>query len=240
MDEASVNTSTQPLPAGGCEATKGAMAREKMLHAALDVFGRFGFDGATTRMLAHEAGMNLGAIPYYFGSKEDLYAQAADYLAQAIETRQSPLLAELIRTTTGETDRATLCDRVVVFLIAQAKIFLEQDVPISWMQFFMRAQGGGGPAVEHLNRRVIVPTQNTLSPLIGRIIARTEDDPNTLTLTFLALHQTLHIRLHEATLLTQLRWHDITPERMNSLLNTIGVAIKSQLLNFPPPLTSHP
>lgn len=200
-----------------------------MLHAALDVFGRCGFDGATTRMLAQAAGMNLGAIPYYFGSKEDLYAHAAEYLGQTIAVRQSPLLAELVRTTVNETDRGTLCDGVVVFLIAQAKIFLNQDVPISWVQFFMRAQSERHPAVACLNRRVIVPIQNELSPLIGRIIGCTKDDPRTKTLTLLALHQTLDIRLHEAT-----------PQPMNSVLDTIGVAIKSQLLNFPTPVTSHP
>lgn len=235
-----MNASSPPLLTEGVEATKGAMAREKMLHAALDVFGRLGFDGATTRMLAQQAGMNLGAIPYYFGSKEDLYAQAASYLAQAIENRQSPLLAELHNSTVNELDRTALCDRVISFLTAQAKIFLSPEVPVSWMHFFMRAQGDDGLAFDHLRQRVIQPTWNTLLPLIGRIIGCPQEDPRTLTLTFLAIHQTLHIRLQEPTLLTQLSWQQFTPDRMNMLLETIGQAIKSQLLNFQGAPASHP
>ncbi len=51
-----------------------APTRLRMLHAALDLFGRHGFDATTTRMLTQAAGVNLGAIPYHFGSKEGLVA----------------------------------------------------------------------------------------------------------------------------------------------------------------------
>src|SRR3989344_5438013 len=75
------------------ETARGLQARERMLHAALDQFGRHGFDGTTTRMIAAAAGMNLGAIPYYFGTKEELYVEAAGFLADAIQARQrEPLL----------------------------------------------------------------------------------------------------------------------------------------------------
>src|SRR5579862_9588675 len=47
--------------------------RLRLLEAAIDVFGRHGFDGASTRMLAKAAGVNLQAIPYHFGGKEGLY-----------------------------------------------------------------------------------------------------------------------------------------------------------------------
>ena len=46
------------------ETARGLQARERMLRAALDQFGRHGFNGTTTRMIAAAAGMNLGAIPY--------------------------------------------------------------------------------------------------------------------------------------------------------------------------------
>src|SRR5690242_3694147 len=51
---------------------RGAETRERLVEAALDVFGRFGFEGATTRQIAKEAKANLAAIVYHFGSKEAL------------------------------------------------------------------------------------------------------------------------------------------------------------------------
>lgn len=40
-------------------ADRGDATREKLLNTAIDVFGRYGFDGATTRKLADAAGVNL-------------------------------------------------------------------------------------------------------------------------------------------------------------------------------------
>jgi AcrR family transcriptional regulator len=45
----------------------------RLLDAAERLFGRFGYDGVGMRALAAEAGVNLGAATYHFGSKERLY-----------------------------------------------------------------------------------------------------------------------------------------------------------------------
>src|SRR6478735_11865643 len=70
---------------------RGDLTREKLLTASIDVFGRYGFDGATTRMLTDAAGVNQQAIPYYFGSKEGLYIATAEFIAQQIGVHVSPM-----------------------------------------------------------------------------------------------------------------------------------------------------
>lgn len=47
--------------------------KEKILDAAGDVFGRVGYKAATIREICRAAGVNVAAINYYFGGKEDLY-----------------------------------------------------------------------------------------------------------------------------------------------------------------------
>src|SRR3974377_1045109 len=59
--------------------------RLRLLEAAIPIFGRYGFDGASTRMLARAAGVNLQAIPYHFGGKEGLYLAAADHIGTKIQ-----------------------------------------------------------------------------------------------------------------------------------------------------------
>jgi len=49
-----------------------------MLDAALDAFAELGYDGASTRAIAGRAGVNQGLIPYYFGTKENLWHEAVD------------------------------------------------------------------------------------------------------------------------------------------------------------------
>jgi AcrR family transcriptional regulator len=51
----------------------GAATREALLEAARAAFGRAGFDGASVRAITTDAGANLGAITYHFGSKRGLY-----------------------------------------------------------------------------------------------------------------------------------------------------------------------
>ena len=65
----------------------GANSRERLLEAAVDVFGKRGFDAATTRMIATEAGVNIAAIPYYFNGKEGLYHAAVKHIVEKIEAK---------------------------------------------------------------------------------------------------------------------------------------------------------
>jgi AcrR family transcriptional regulator len=51
----------------------GAITRAALIDAARGAFGRAGFDGASVRAITRQAGTNLGAITYHFGSKRALY-----------------------------------------------------------------------------------------------------------------------------------------------------------------------
>ena len=69
--------------------------RERLLEAALQVFATHGFEGATTREIARQAGVALAALPYHFTTKEALWRAAADrifgQLAESFRTRLAGL-----------------------------------------------------------------------------------------------------------------------------------------------------
>lgn len=52
----------------------GAATRADLIAAGRTLFAQKGFDGTSVRALTTEAGTNLGAITYHFGSKRGLYA----------------------------------------------------------------------------------------------------------------------------------------------------------------------
>jgi len=56
----------------------GVDSRELLLIAALRAFAAKGFEGATARDIARDAGVNHGLIRYYFGDKEKLWRAAVD------------------------------------------------------------------------------------------------------------------------------------------------------------------
>lgn len=222
------------------ETARGLQARERMLRAALDQFGRHGFDGTTTRMIAAAAGMNLGAIPYYFGTKDELYVEAAGFLADAIQARQrEPLLrlqaswplstAAMVTPTTLPAERDALIEQVVAFLCQQARVLLADDFPAEWVQFFLRVQAEEGPAFDRLFTQVVAPMQDAVEGLVARICGRDATDALPRALTFLAAHQVMSFRLSDALLMRRLGWDRLTPERIDQLLDLIAITLRAQL-----------
>ena len=49
----------------------------RLLDVAVDHFGRFGIDGASTRAIAKDAETPMSSITYHFGGKEGLYLATA-------------------------------------------------------------------------------------------------------------------------------------------------------------------
>ncbi|WP_298012079.1 CerR family C-terminal domain-containing protein [uncultured Aquabacterium sp.] len=212
------------------ESSRGALARDRMLMAALDLFGRHGFEATTTRMVAQQAGMNLGAIPYYFGSKDDLYGQAAAWLADYIADRMREPLAHLQAACDEETDPTALVDHLVRFMQAHARSLLADAAPASWIQFYMRAQTECDAAFERLFEQVISPSHDTVCGVLARVMHLPADHPRTRALAYLAFHQSVCFRLTGDVLLRRLGWDGFTPPRIEMLLETIGTALRDQLL----------
>lgn len=52
--------------------------RERILAAAAPLFAAEGFAGASTRMIAQAAGVNIATLAYHFGDKQGLYAALVD------------------------------------------------------------------------------------------------------------------------------------------------------------------
>ena len=54
--------------------------RSRLLQAATDAFAEYGYEGASLRAIADNAGVSFQLIAYYFGSKEELWIATVDFL----------------------------------------------------------------------------------------------------------------------------------------------------------------
>lgn len=67
---------------------------EKILLAAETVFTKSGFDGASMREIAREAGITLSLASYYFGSKKELFEQLVGRRAEVVVSHRRHLLLQ--------------------------------------------------------------------------------------------------------------------------------------------------
>ena len=56
-----------------------AETKEHILNVSLELFARYGFDGASIRKISDQARVNVAAINYHFGSKHNLYWAAMSH-----------------------------------------------------------------------------------------------------------------------------------------------------------------
>ncbi len=71
----------------------GRITRDKIMDAAELVFGEKGYHGASLREIMIQAGVNIAAVNYYFGSKEDLLRAVIQRRSNEINEKRVRLLA---------------------------------------------------------------------------------------------------------------------------------------------------
>src|SRR5271167_3147138 len=74
---------------------RGEDTQRRILETALALFAAEGFDSASTRAIAEQAGVNLPAIQYYFDSKEGLYRAAIAHIGEQATQAITPIAARV-------------------------------------------------------------------------------------------------------------------------------------------------
>ena len=69
--------------------------KEQILEASEELFAEFGYTGTTVRHLAKKAGVNIAMISYYFGSKEQLFAELVEYRASFLRLKLQDIQKEI-------------------------------------------------------------------------------------------------------------------------------------------------
>ncbi|WDZ81183.1 CerR family C-terminal domain-containing protein (plasmid) [Ensifer adhaerens] len=201
---------------------RGDVTREKLLTSSIDVFGRYGFDGASTRMLAETAGVNLQAIPYYFGGKEGLYIAAAEHLASVIVGHVGDLrIAILERLARLDGEGKAMSPEEARDLLTQmaqrmVAIFVSRQSE-SWARFIIREQMEPTEAFERVYANVMGP----MIGMAGRLVATILDEPpqsehvRLKTLSFVG--SILVFRMAHAAMLRQMSWQAVGPDELDTL-----------------------
>jgi TetR/AcrR family transcriptional regulator, regulator of cefoperazone and chloramphenicol sensitivity len=200
----------------------GEATRQRLIDAALAVFGEFGFDGASTRMLADRAETNLAAIPYHFRSKEGLYRAAAQYIVDRMAEQTAPLLEDIeqaLRHAPLPRDRALeLMHKYTDVLVA---ILVGSQEAGSWAAFIMREQLQPGAAFDLLYEGMMRRVGDAGTGLLASILKRSKNDPAVNLKAVAILGQILVFRNCRQTALRRLGWKEFSAERLKQIQSMI-------------------
>lgn len=154
-----------------------AETRQRLIDAALALFGSNGFEATSTRDIAARTGVALPAIAYHFGGKEGLYRACAEHVVERYRERMraGADLGDLKMPEAPEAARAAL-RRVMAMLAAMLLHTAESD---AWLTFMIREMNNAGPAHDLLYRDLWEPGLALVARLVaaarGRNAAENED-----------------------------------------------------------------
>jgi len=137
--------------------------RDKLIHAAIERFGKRGFDGVGTREIAAAVDTPMSSITYHFGGKEGLYLAAAEHIFDHIHD----VLASDGLQLPG--DDATREQRMagVCAMIRAAGAFMLSERSAPFALFMGREQQDPSPEVLELMQAKIMPMIESLSQQVA-------------------------------------------------------------------------
>lgn len=172
--------------------SRGEDTRRRILETAIEIFARDGYEGASTRKLAEEAGVNLPAIQYYFGSKEGLHRAAIAHIVEQIEQCLAPVAAQVrAALAKGGLSQAELLGLLFGMLDAFLALVVdkEQQQPASRRLLIARAEAECNVALDLLHDTVAAQLVVPCGALVAKLLDRPVDDEETLLRTLTILGQ---------------------------------------------------
>lgn len=204
------------------DAARNDGTREKLLLAALELFGMYGFEGVATRKLAERAGVNLQAINYYFGNKRGLYIAVADYLIERLQMRvgeqRKVVLDRFAQAQSGGPPIDAVEARVILTMVGESMLTLfADDESAVWVRYMVREQAEPTEAFDRVYSGFMQPMLAAVRHLVGILV---EADPMSerVRLRTLSLVGSLIIyRVGRATILREMEWSAVGPSEVAAI-----------------------
>lgn len=195
---------------------RSAETRSRMIHAAIEVFGALGFEGASTRVLADRAGVNLAAIPYHFGGKRELYLAAAQVIADHTRDIIDPVIAKL-----RDIDRADGVRRIDEALSSFFRLLGVGVEPQAWVSFVVRCEHDADDAFRMIYEQAVGRFAQALADTVAELVEGNSDEESLRVRVTIVLASIMNFRTLRNMMLSTLGWDHLDPERLEQLERAI-------------------
>lgn len=189
------------------EASQVDQTRTALVHAALKLFGRQGFDGTSTREIAAEAKANIGSIAYHFGSKEGLRAAAADFIVETIQgiagqALGAPQAAAASNPAAARAQLFAALERMVGFVVASPQAG-------EIVQFVLRELSHPTAALDRIYAGVFEPTHRRLCQIWEQATGEPAESEKTKLTVFTVIGQVIYFRIGREAVMRRMGWREI-------------------------------
>ncbi|WP_256658643.1 CerR family C-terminal domain-containing protein [Pseudomonas sp. LP_7_YM] len=192
--------------------------------AAVAVFGKRGYEGASTRDIARTAGVNAPAIHYYFDGKEGVYLQCIELLIKLLWQKVGAAVQAAENAAADEHSNDGLLIEAALGILA-AVLSTAQDTPQikAWRAFFDRHQAGSCPqsATAAFEQRFKARIEAVMRLLIGRLSGLDPQDDRAVIHAMALLTQGLAFRAHKAGLLAAMNWTEVNHPQMEQVKDVV-------------------
>jgi AcrR family transcriptional regulator len=211
---------------------RGDATRHALLESATRVFARYGYDGASSRTLASEAGVNQALISYHFGGKEGLYLAVFEEMERRLLAQLMPdiagVLAELESLEAAAAPGTAGAVRCMTRLLhTMVDVFLGQDTA-DWAKLMLREQQAPSKAFEVIYEGPMKAMLGTMTRLAELAIGDDEQsDARLVALTLIS--QVMVFRLANAAAVRHLGWQDgIGEEQIRLIKDQIARNVRAR------------
>lgn len=211
--------------------SRGDATREALIEAAVELFGREGYHGASNRLLAETARVNPALIGYHFGSKRGLYLAVFEHIAEAMGRRMGPVAEEVETEIDAVDSRAeepgTIARRSETLLsllhrlLDQFVVTITSEESAAWARLIVREQQDPSEAFDIVYDGVMGRVLSLLSRLIAGLRGEAADSPTVRLTAVTLLGQAVVFRVARAAAMRQLGWDQIGPGEIAAIQERI-------------------
>jgi TetR/AcrR family transcriptional regulator, regulator of cefoperazone and chloramphenicol sensitivity len=198
---------------------RGEETRARIVTTALRVFGEEGFNKASTRQIAADAGVNPPALQYYFGSKEGLHRACAQFITDRVMVIIAPALAAAREIKRGQHEHAIAALCALLDAMADALVAAGSE---SWSRFVTRGKAdGAGPAVGMLRQNIGRPIMLTVAQMIAVVIDGDPDDEVIRVKAAAILGQISTFLTNRESTMEVLNWTEFDAQRLQTIKTVV-------------------
>jgi TetR/AcrR family transcriptional regulator, regulator of cefoperazone and chloramphenicol sensitivity len=189
-----------------------ADSRDRLIASAIELFGRKGREGVSTREIAAAAKVNIAGIAYHFGGKDQLYEACARHIGETIAGNLKKRLAELAEAKIPPAQLMHhMLSALATFLLATPKL-------ASFPRFVLREQMDPSPAFEILYGGVMEPLHKRFCAIWGEAIGADPESDKVKLQVFSLLGQIFFFRMAHAGAMRRMGWTKIGEKEVNAVV----------------------
>lgn len=192
--------------------------RKRLIQAGLDLFGKHSFDGASTRMLAEQAQVNLASIKYYFGGKEGLYLAVVGHIVEEIGVLLGPRIARIHSALrkgglSEQQSFRSLCE-LLESLITD---FIGRPNTDKWLSIIVREQLCPTEAFRILFEGFMKPLEDALFGLAAGVMGSGRNEQEVKLRVFTIMGEIQIFSISPSAIKRTLEWEDYGPENLDAI-----------------------